>query len=214
MNWRPPGGHEGSRRTPWCSTISAALSCRRVLVPDGVTDREAVARLCQRQQAALDAELDQRLVVEPWPRFLEVALGEELLRERGSQPGIVELRDPSGHVEGVVLPRRRKGLRMERVPGVTAEVGQLGSGDDERIETVGGDQRADRMDTRSTICAHGAEECKADVELEEERGAEPRQLGTSVCELLPSEHAGRVPDRIRVRKCRGRARHAGDAGSE
>ena len=50
-------------------------------VPDGVAGWESVARFGQREEAALDPELDHHLVVEAGPRLVELSFGEELLRE-------------------------------------------------------------------------------------------------------------------------------------
>src|SRR5438132_599310 len=79
----------GRIRRAWWRALSAAsgrgprsrgLVCGR---PNGVAGGEAVLRLGQREQAAIDQELHQHQLVEAGPRLGQVALGEELRVELG-----------------------------------------------------------------------------------------------------------------------------------
>ena len=116
-----------------------------------MTGRKSVPFLSHGDETALDPELDQHLVVEAGPRCFQISLRKELLGQDRTKIRVVELGGAAGDVEGVVVTRGWERLRVERVPTVAAQIGELRTRDDERIEAVLGEQRADRMDARTSI---------------------------------------------------------------
>jgi hypothetical protein len=91
----------------------------------------------QGDQTTLDPEFDQCLIVEPRPWFLELPLfGEKLRGERGSEAAASTFADPARQIEGVFVARWRECLAMECVAAVTIKVGELRTGNEERVQAV------------------------------------------------------------------------------
>jgi len=84
--------------------------------------REIVLRLCERQQATNQPELDEVLGFESIQWGKEIALGQELLSERLAKRRIVHEGRPDRDVERIVMTWRREGLAVEGIAGVPTQI--------------------------------------------------------------------------------------------
>src|SRR5690349_12382934 len=162
-------------------------------LPDGRSRREGFPLLGQHKQAGFYAEFENNLLVEPGPD-LAVTLGQYLAADDPADLRVRDLAGPAGEGEAVVLPGRRADLAVQRVAPVPAQVGLLGPGDDEQVQSGRADHRADRVHPRAAVGTDGGQEAQADAELVEVLAPGLGQGGLLPLELVPRDHAeGRYP---------------------
>src|SRR5262249_2430685 len=88
--------------------------------PDLVPGVPVTMAVGARQQAPLDAELEDLAVAESWRLGLDPALGEELRRGCRRQRLVADQARVAGQVERVLVVRARE--RVHRVPSVPVQV--------------------------------------------------------------------------------------------
>jgi len=152
---------------------------------------EGVPGLGERQQAPVDAELEQRVVVQARP-CASAPLGQYLLADHAAYRRIGHLAGAAGHREAVLLPRRRTSLAVQRVAPVPAQVGLLGPGDGEHVQPGGADHRAHRVHPRAAVGPDGGEKAQADVPLIDLPPPLGRQGRLLALEFRPGHHAADV----------------------
>src|SRR5213083_3731659 len=138
-----------------------ALAVRRaphdvLRVPVAVAGRSGV-------EAAVNHELEQFVPPGLQRGAVPLPFSEELSAERRHRLRLLDRPDDPGHVEGVLVLRRRKA--MQRVAGIAAQVVPLERGREEGEEAIVSQERADRVNTRTAIAANRTEEPKSNAEL-------------------------------------------------
>ncbi len=136
------------------------------------------------EQTAVDEELERVLVgefdvVELWTLLDEASLQPPPQRYAGESPR------GAREIEGVLVVLGRE--RVQSVSTVPNEVVSLGRGDEERVEPIAFQYRAEGMDAGTAVGPHGTEERQADPELIEQRSGSVGEVGPLRRERTPAD---------------------------